>query len=273
MPTQNDSIWEGFTSSIFDDDADDISLNETPPASQVRSTIAEHRQILDVLFLIDVSGSMKGQRIAQVNYALENIFKELNRQDDVNSSIKIGIMAFSEKAKWVTPQPVPLEDYVFTKIEAQPWITCFGKAFDALNNKLRRNAFMNPNLGEYFAPLILFITDGEPVDVDEYPEALTRLKKNGWFRKSSKYAIAVGEEARTEEIARLLAQFTDVRENVRCADEGEALCDLIQFIAIRASEVQTSLVSSAGTDNKDGRIDSIFSQVDPSFSSMFDSSF
>lgn len=273
MPTKNDSIWEGFESFFLSDD-DPESLVETEPASRVQSTIAENRQILNILFLIDVSGSMRGQRIAQVNYALENIFKELRRRDDVNSQIKVGILEFSDQARWVTPQPMPLEDYVFTQIQADPYITCYAKAFDALNAKLRREAFMNPSLGEYFAPLILFVTDGEPVDLDEYPAALAKLKNNGWFRKSAKYAIAVGEEAKNEEIGRILASFTDLRENVRFADEGEALCNLIEFIAVRASEVQTSMVSrpADGGKGKDGKgQDSIFSGVDSSlFSSMFE---
>ena len=270
MPTQNDSIWEGFESIFFGEG--DESLNETEPAARVQSTIAENRQILNILFLIDVSGSMRGQRIAQVNYALENIFKELRRRDDVNSQIKVGIMEFSDQARWVTPQPMPLEDYVFTQIKADPYITCYAKAFDALNAKLRREAFLNPALGEYFAPLILFVTDGEPVDVDEYPAALRKLQNNGWFKKSAKYAIAVGEEAKNEEIGRLLATFTGVRENVRFADEGAALCNLIEFIAVRASEVQTSMVSRPIGDRGDSRGDgtSIFSDVDSSlFSSMF----
>ena len=273
MPTENNSTWEGFESEFFGGKGGE-SLTETEPVSQVRSTMAENRQILNILFMIDVSGSMRGQRIGQVNYALENIFKELRRRDDANAQIKIGIMEFCDQAKWVTPQPMPLEDFVFTRINAQDWITCYAKAFDRLNEVLHRSKFMNPALGEYFAPLILFLTDGEPVDVNEYPAALQRLKNNGWFNKSAKYAIAVGEEAKNEEIGRLLATFTDMRENVRFADEGEALCDLIEFIAIRASEVQSSMVSrpvDGDGSNDHSKTPSIFSDVDSHlFSSMFD---
>lgn len=261
------TIWDGFESEFFGS-GDTSSLAETQPASLIHSSVADNRQILNILFLIDVSGSMRGQRIAQVNYALENIFKELRRRDDTGAVIKIGIMEFSEDARWVTPMPVPMEDYLFTQVDARLSLTSYGKAFEALRKKLRRDQFMNPALGEYFAPLILFITDGEPVDVQEYPAALKKLRSNGWFEKSSKYAIAVGEEARSEEIGRLLAEFTGLRENVRYADEGEALCELIEFIAIRASEVQTSMVSaSAGSDP---RAHSIFSDVDGSlFSSLY----
>ena len=298
MPTQNDSLWNGFDSEFSDrnskanakdykdssssdwdgfwGETGNESLNETIPSSHFRSTMAENRQILNILFMIDVSGSMRGRRIAQVNYALENIFKELRRRDDPNAQIKIGIMEFAENARWVTPQPILLEDYVFTQINAVVETTNYGKAFYKLGEVLHRSRFMDLSKGEYFAPLILFVTDGEPLDVHEYPTALKQLQKNGWFQKSAKYAIAVGEEAKTERIAELLAEFTGVRENVRYADEGEALCNLIEFIAIRASEVQSSMVSRASSNISDWNhytssgYSSIFSSEDPSlFSSMF----
>lgn len=267
MEKNEQRVWEGVADDFFSEIGNE-SLVETPPAAAEKASIAEHRQILDILFLIDVSGSMRGQRIAQVNYALENIFKELRKRDELNSTIKIGIMEFADEAKWITEQPVPLEDYVFTQINTQPWVTNYGKAFSLLNEKLRREGFLDPRMGEYFAPLILFITDGEPVDVTEYPEDLQKLKGNGWFKKSSKYAIAVGEEAKNEEIGLLLSEFTGVRENVRYADEGESLCNLIEFITIRASEVQTSMLSDSSDKKENDQ--SLFDSPDASlFSSMY----
>ncbi len=267
MSENNSSFWDGFDS-IFGGESGMNSLSETEPSSQFISTMAENRQILNILFLVDVSGSMRGQRIGQVNYALENIFKLLRKRDDPNAQIKIGIMEFAEEAEWITTFPVPLDDYVFTQITATPWITCYGKAFDELNKVLSRSSFMDPARGEYFAPLILLVTDGEPTDPDEYPKAIERLKRNGWFNKSVKYAIAAGEESRTEEIAKTLSEFTGEIRNVRYADEGGALCDLIEFIVIRASEVLSSMVSRAEGGSDD--YTSIFESPD---SSLYSNSF
>ena len=191
MTADNNELWPGFTSGLFDDDPNDVILKETTPANKVGSYVPSNRQILNLIFLLDVSGSMRGQRIGEVNYALESIFRELGHKDDPNSVIKVAMLEFSESARWITPQPVLLENFVFTRIEAKPWITCFGTAFEALNEKLTRKAFLDPDLGEYFAPVILFITDGEPTDFDKYPAALEKLRHNSWFRKSAKYAVAV----------------------------------------------------------------------------------
>ena len=270
MANRMDELMRSFDSEFFQDMGNGEALVETVPASQVRSSVAENRQILHRILLIDVSGSMRGQRIAMVNNALENIIKELRRKDDLNAVIKLSVMEFSEDARWVTPQPIPIQDYVFRPLKAEPWLTNYAPAFLALDGKLSRKGFLDPNLGEYFAPLILFITDGEPSDVIDFPTALQKLDQNGWFRKSSKYAIAVGEDARTADVVRLLALFAQAEQNVRYADEGEALCSLIEFVAVRASEVQTSMVSSPAPDQGGSGFSSIFSDRDPSlFSSLF----
>lgn len=267
MASRSDDLWDSFDSEFFPEMDENESLSETIPSNEVRSSVASHRQVLNILFVIDISGSMRGQRIAMVNNAMENIIKELRKKDELNAVYKIAVMEFSETAEWVTPLPIPVEDYVFRPINATPWLTNYGPAFDALNEKLSRKAFMNPDLGEYFAPLVLFISDGEPCDVVDFPMALQRLHNNGWFKNSAKYAIAVGEDARTEEVIRLLSLFTGVPENVRYADEGEALCGLIEFVAIRASEVQTSMVSTPSGSGSG--FSSIFREKDESlFSSL-----
>lgn len=261
-----EGLWsEQLDSAFFRNMSGEEDLQETPPAQQTYSGLADARQILHMIFAVDVSGSMRGQRIAMVNNALESIFRELKQRDDMHAVIKVSIMTFAEKTEWLTPQPVKMDDFVFMKLNTVPWITCYAPAFDELNRVLRRANFLNPDLGEYYAPLVLFVTDGEPTDMDKYPDALLRLKRNGWFRKATKYAIATGVEARSEATLTLLSAFTDVRENVRYADEGEALCDMIQFVAIRASEVQTSVASS---DKETSAIPSVFDTEDGLFSSL-----
>ena len=270
METVKNTPDEDFSeySSLFDGiDFGPDGLSETPPVSHVVSSVADNRRILNLILVIDVSGSMQGQRIGAVNYALGNIIKELKKQDDINSVIKLSILKFGANAEWVTPQPIPIDNFVFTKIDTTPSLTNYGKAYHALCEKLSKSAFMNPALGEYFAPVIMFITDGEPTDLNDYPDELLRLKKNGWFNQSARYAIAVGKEARSEKVISLLQSFTNDRNNVRYADEGAALCQLIQYVAIRASQVQTSMVSTGG---KAGEQPKVFDNEDSSlFSSMF----
>ncbi len=272
MPTKNNDAWANFESDVFKDligGKKKVVMEEIDPANQVTPSTPNTRSILNLLFAIDVSGSMNGERIATVNNALENIFKELATRDDPNAIIKVGILEFEEQARWVTPQPVPLEDFQFTQIKATQWLTNYGPAFDKLREKLSRSEFMNPQSGEYFAPVILFVTDGEPTDDPMYRNALEKLKNNGWFQQSARYAIAVGPDATSDLVKRTLTEFTGDADNVHYADEGEALCRLIEYIAISASQIQTSMVKTdRGGDSGDSMAKAFKKGND---SSIFDS--
>lgn len=254
-----DNFWDNHMNEWFSEFGEE-SLEETVPSLMLKPHSTEARMTLLLIFLIDVSGSMRGVRIAQVNYALENIFKELRRKDNLEAKFKVAILEFSNEAVWKTEEPQLLDDYAFVPIVASPSYTCYGKAFRALERKLHSNAFMDPENGEYFAPLILFISDGEPMDKLEYQKALKELNENVWFKKASKYAIAVGKEAKTRLIGEILSEFAGARENVRYADEGTGLCSLIEYVAVRASEAQTSMATSDPDLN--GRESMVFSSVD-----------
>ena len=242
-------------------------LQETPPAIDIDPGVSEGRRALNMIVVVDVSGSMAGERIASVNNALENVFGELKRSSgSLDAAIKVAILEFSASAKWKMNTPIPVEDLVFTELTTTPYITNYATAFNALNEKLSRKAFMDPNLTDYFAPLILFVTDGEPTDTEEYPQALRALRKNGWFNEGLKYAIAVGKDAKSERVSNVLAEFTGDKDNVRYAEQGSKLCDLIQYVLVRGSKIQTKMLSTGDNAPQE----KLFSNPDPDlWDSMF----
>ena len=61
------------------------------------------RQELNVIFVIDNSGSMQGEKIGAVNNAIRDIMSIMpDIQDDTgDATIKISAMTFSDDAKWI----------------------------------------------------------------------------------------------------------------------------------------------------------------------------
>lgn len=262
MPRENNQFWKGEESAY-------VSWEKMNRGGASFSGGAGKKRVLNLFFIVDVSGSMAGSRIEQVNRAMGNVFEKLRQQNDLRCDIRVNVMTFSYTAKWLTRQPVPLAEYRFSRIEADPWYTCYSKAFLALEEKLHSAAFMNPGAGEYLSPLILFISDGEPEDAEDYPAALDALKRNRWFRRASKYAVAVGEESRDRAVIRTLAQFTDLIENVRYADGRDDIARLVEHIALQASKAQVDAFSSGQEDVTGAR--SIFRKRDETlFDTMFD---
>ena len=139
--------------------------------------------------------------------------------------------------------PVAAENFRWNYLDANG-VTDLGEACMQLNEKLSRNAFMGDVTGS-FAPAIFLMSDGEPTD--NYKHGLEKLKKNNWFKKAIKVAIAIGEDANTS----VLADFTGNSEAVITVHTPEALKKWIQFVSVRASEIGSKSSNAGNGSNTD----------------------
>lgn len=208
-------------------------------------TVEVARRTMVLFFLVDTSGSMGGEKIGTVNHTMEEVMPELEdiSKTNADAQLKIAVMSFSTGAQWVTAEPVPAEDFHWNYLDATG-LTDLGEACHQLNEKLSRNAFMSDVAGS-FAPAVFLMSDGEPTD--NYQKGLEKLKKNNWFKKAIKVAIAIGENANNS----VLAEFTGNSEAVITVNNAAELRRWIQFVSVRASEIG-SKSASVGTISGEG---------------------
>lgn len=201
------------------------------------------RRTMVLFFVVDCSGSMKGEKIGTVNNAIREVIPELKdiSEENADAQIKITTLQFSSGAKWNVDEPMPAESFRWQDLDAEG-ITDLGEACRMLNDKLSRKAFMSDATGS-FAPAIFLLSDGGPTD--DYKRGLEKLKANTWFKKAIKVAVAIGEDANTD----VLAEFTGNIESVITVHSPEALKKWIRFVSVRASEIG-SKSSSVGTQNE-----------------------
>ncbi len=202
---------------------------------------ATPRRTMVLFFIVDTSGSMKGEKIESVNTAVREVLPYI---DDISSSnpdaqIKVAALEFSSGCEWMYPQPVDPGDFSWRDLEAGG-LTAFGDACNELNVKLSKKAFMQEAVGSY-APAFILMSDGEPTD--DYKHGLEKLKGNPWFRAGIKVAIAIGNEANQE----MLAEFTNTSEAVLTVHNKEQLKSIIRFVSVTSSQVASSS-SSVGSD-------------------------
>ena len=200
------------------------------------------RQELNVIFVIDNSGSMQGEKIGAVNNAIRDVMSIMPeiQEDTSDANIKISAMTFSDQAKWVYTEPKSVEDFKWRDITTEGG-TNLSAAYDELSRYLckKENGGQMPDLGGV-APIILLMTDGMPTSPD-WESHLNALKKKGWFKVALKYAISIdveGDEARD-----VLTKFTGNPETVLTVYSAEALRRVINVIAITASKVKSSSAS------------------------------
>ena len=188
------------------------------------------KKMLPIIYVIDTSGSMKGDRIAAVNeamYECEHILKEkASELPDVE--IKIGALKFSSGAQWITSSGlVSLEDFYWCD-QTAAGVTDLGEAIKELESKLSRTGFLQSEVG-YAVPVIIFMSDGYPGD--DYKKAIKRANENNrWFKSAKKVAIGFGEAD-----SKVLEEITGNSESVITANDLGTLKSLIVAISATAS--------------------------------------
>ena len=204
---------------------------QTPDISDIVTSLKKRAMI--VIFIIDISGSMKGARIGAVNDAIRNVLPELKKREKGNTSaeIKVAIMEFSTNAHWRTLIPEPVSTFRYTDITDVYGGTNYGKAFEKLNEKLTSSQFMSSTAGAY-TPLIVFMTDGKPSDLGLYREYLDQLRQNKWFRYSTRVGIVIEEGALSADCKRVLTEFTDNEKNVYEAKNTAVLARQIRLVTL-----------------------------------------
>jgi len=203
------------------------------------------RKTTMLFFIIDTSGSMAGTRIGAVNSAIEQTLEKLREMnaDSADAEIEVALLEFSSGARWLTPNgPMKVENYYWSDLDADG-LTAMGEAFRMLEEKLHKSSgFMQRASGSY-APVLFLMSDGEPND--DYKTHLARLQNNGWFKASTKVALAIGDEANDY----VLMEFTGSKEAVvRVPDgrnAGEKLAKMVQFIAVTSSQVASNPTDSS----------------------------
>lgn len=193
-------------------------------------TMEPAKKSMTIFFLIDVSGSMKGTKIGSLNSTMEELLPSLIGVGEASTDVKVAVMKFSTDVKWVTPQPVRIEEYQYwNRLEAEG-LTFMGDAFLELSQKLSRTSFLSsPSLS--FAPVIFLLSDGSPND--DWQKGLKTLKENRWFQHGLKIALGIGSEVNME----VLKEFTGNPELAVQAKTADQLRELIKLLAVTSSQI------------------------------------
>ncbi len=154
---------------------------------------------LPIYFLIDVSESMVGEPIQQVEEGLATIIHALKSDPYAIETVWISIIVFAGQAKTL----VPLQEIINFYPPRFPigGGTSLSKGLGHLMYELRRNIVKTTydRKGDW-KPIIFLFTDGAPTD--DTQQAIAEWKTN-WQRASNMVAISFGNEADTQSLGEL----------------------------------------------------------------------
>ena len=197
------------------------------------------KQELNLIFVIDNSGSMEGAKIGAVNNAIRDVLAIMPeiQEDTSDAEIKISALTFAEDAKWVYQSPRSIADFKWKDVSVDGG-TNYSECYDRLADFLRKRekGGQMPDIGGV-APIIILMSDGMPTSPD-WKDHLDLLRKKGWFKAALRYALAI--QIDTQEAMDVLTAFTGNPETVLKVYTAEALRKVIRVIAITASKVKSS---------------------------------
>lgn len=188
---------------------------------------------LHVFYVLDTSGSMDGAPIASLNDAMRDTVSELAdiSKNSADAALKIAVMTYDSDSRWVTVGNngvEDVEDFIWTPVQAGG-LTYLGYALQELNVKLSRNEMMQSATGNK-VPVIIFMSDGYPND-NIWEAELENLKKNKWYNAAIKIAFALGDDADTD----VLAKVVGSSEAVIQTSNLEVFKTMIRVTSVTAS--------------------------------------
>ncbi len=156
---------------------------------------------LPIYFLIDVSESMVGDQIQQVEEGMAAIIKAVKTDPHAIETVWLSIIVFAGQAKTL----VPLQEVVSFYPPKFPigGGTSLSKGLGHLMFELRKNIVKTTleQKGDW-KPIVFLFTDGVPTD--DTKTAIAEWKQN-WQRTANMVAISFGDEADTS----LLSELTE----------------------------------------------------------------
>ncbi len=161
-----------------------------------------------IVLILDISASMKGQRIKTVNQALIK-FRDTIREDSATAlRADVGIVAFAGKA-WVTldftngvdfEPPILSADSGYTRNSGTNYSNAINLALDI--TEARKQSYRDSGVA-YYRSLAYFLTDGEPLDKGrDLDRAAARLSEVEENRGIAFFAFQVGGKV-TKKLANL----------------------------------------------------------------------
>lgn len=165
----------------------------------ISSYIKKEGRALPVFLLLDVSGSMSGEKIETVNVALKEMLNSFKKIENPKGVIELCLITFGDsKAEVIKPLSTIKDDDSFTLTASGN--TPMGMAFDKVSEMIEDKSIVS---SRDYTPTIVLISDGNPTDynasgmspeeIAQWPQ-LKKLHSGARSSKATKLAMGIGSD-------------------------------------------------------------------------------
>ena len=159
------------------------------------------RRQLHVILALDCSGSMRGSKIASLNYAIRAALPELRNvaADNPEVDVRLRAVQFATDVSWHIAEPVPVDSLEWTDLMADGE-TNMGAALALIAGNLSQTTLP----GRQLPPVLVLASDGYPSD--DIEAGLAALLGSYYGERAIRVAIAIGSDADEDILERFIAR-------------------------------------------------------------------
>jgi len=169
----------------------------------LKNFVAREPRPLPIFILADTSGSMRGEKIDELNLALREMVNSLNAADDIRGKFQLSIISFGEDEVNTVQPLTDIEGLELEELSAAGK-TPMGAALETAKELIEDKEIVTSRA---YAPTVVLISDGIPTDCTEeiykskkYAEwePIVEFHKGERSSKCQCLALGIGDDADTD---------------------------------------------------------------------------
>ncbi|HEX5405045.1 MAG TPA: VWA domain-containing protein [Pseudonocardiaceae bacterium] len=184
---------------------------------------------MPVVLLVDVSGSMDGEKIELLNRSVAEMLRAFAAEDSVRGEIHVAVIVFGGETARLHQPITPAVQVSWAEMTASGR-TPLGAALTMVNALL---ADQDVVPDQAFPATLVLVSDGAPTD--EWQEALDELLDSRKGSKALRLAVGIGSD-RTSEAEEVLRVFSTPGQDVLRADQVHEIAGLFRWVTATVTD-------------------------------------
>lgn len=202
---------------------------------------------LPVILLLDVSGSMSGEKINTLYDSVTDMLQAFSEARIRETVIDVAIITFGDQVNLHTPY-TPVDDLRNNGINRfhADGMTPLGTALKMAKAMIEDKDTTPSNI---YRPAVVLVSDGEPNDRWESP--LDDFVRNGRSSKCQRFAVAIGAGANRDILRRFSGGDDTLFYAERASDITDAFSKVSMSVSTRAASSNPKQVPTPSSDKFD----------------------
>lgn len=129
------------------------------------------------VFVLDISRTMRGQRILELNKSLQDFYNIISSDETTSQRLELAVVTFGDSVN-VVQSPSLISDIQLPELMADGDMTLVDAVDEAIDIVNNRKKWYKSTGQPYYRPWIILITDGEPNEGMDVSALASKIKKD-----------------------------------------------------------------------------------------------